>query len=187
MATKRQKIREQLAEVSKLKPIKKPRKKRQMTDEQKAAMVDRLAKARAARGPAKNLSIAEPIRDLPLEHPLSPDKVKDWIKEQKDLIKGLGKEAKESKDKNLRQLYWETETYIFNLQRYLGDGIYRDNRYGAQKQNTIQHRCVAMAYYTDGTPKRTPGVYYPDIGDVYTNEMAIDDKINSRKNVSNKK
>jgi len=187
MATKRQKIREQLAADSKLKPIKKTRKKRQMSEEQKAAIVDRLAKARAARGPAKNLSIDESIRDLPAEHSLSPAKVKEWIKEQKDLIKGLGKEAKESKDKNLRQLYWETETYIFNLQRYLGDGIYRDNRYGAQKQNTIQHRSVAMAYYPDGTPKRTPGVYYPDIGDVYTNEMAIEDHVNSRKKVSNKK
>ena len=71
MPTKRQKIKEQLAAESKIKPIKKPRKKRQMTDEQKAAMVDRLAKARAARGPAKNLSIAESIRDLPLEHPLA--------------------------------------------------------------------------------------------------------------------
>ena len=34
-------------------------------------------------------------------------------------------------------------------------------------ENTIQHTCVKMAYYPDGTPKRTVGVYYPDLGKVY--------------------
>ena len=39
-----------------VKPIKR---KRKMTEEQRAAAAERLAKARAARGPSKNLSVHE--------------------------------------------------------------------------------------------------------------------------------
>ena len=82
---------------------------------------------------------------------------------------------------------WETETYITNLQRYLQDGIFRDSRYGPERQNSSKLRCVAMAYYPDGTPKRTPGVYYADMGCEYTNEMAAEDYARARQAVSNKK
>lgn len=182
--TKRMQIREEMG--SKIKPLKKPRKKRQLTEEQKTALVERMAKAREARGPAQNLSVHESIRDLPTEHPLSPDKVKLWIKEQKDLLSGLGRDAKNSNDPKIRRLYWDTETYVFNLQRYLSDGVYRDNRYGAEKQSNIRLRSVAMSYHADGTPKRTPGVFYPDIGEEYTNEMAAEDHAQAKR-ISNKK
>lgn len=185
MATKRQKIRAELAKTSKVKPIKK-RKKRTMSEEQKAALVERMAKARAARGPSKNLSVHESIRDLADDHPLNPTKVKQWLKEQKLLLQAL-RGAKDSKDPAARKQYWETETYITNLQRYLQDGIYRDARYGPERQNSSKLRCVAMAYYPDGTPKRTPGVYYADMGCEYTNEMAAEDYARARQAVSNKK
>lgn len=182
--SKRMQIREELSKNSTVKPIKR-RKKRQLTDEQKEAMVERLAKAREARGPAKNLSIDESIRDLDADHPLAPSKVKEWLKEQKDLLAAL-KDCKDSKDPGLRRQYWDTETYVFNLQRYLNDGVYRDHRYGAEKQNSIRLRSVAMAYYPDGTPKRTPGVFYPDMGEEYTHEMAAEDHARA-KAVFNKK
>jgi hypothetical protein len=166
---------------------KKPRKKRKLTDEQKQALVERMAKARESREPAKNLSIDESIRDLPADHPLNPNDVKKWIAEQKEFLKGLGRDAKDSKDANIRRTYWDTETYIFNLQRYLSDGVYRDHRYGSEKQNRIRQICTTLAYYPDGTPKRTPGVFYPDIGEEYSNEMAIKDDENYRKKILNKK
>lgn len=177
--TARIKIRQELAKESKVKPIK-PRKKRApLSAEQKAVLVERMAKAREARGPAKNLSIDESIRDLPADNPLSPSKIKDYIKSQKELMQGLkSSKAKDSKDAGLRGQYWDTDTYLFNLQRYLNDGVYRDHRYGAEKQNKIKMRSVAMAYYPDGTPKRTVGVFYNDIGEVYTNEMYLEDNQN---------
>lgn len=177
--TARMKIRQELAKESKVKPIK-PRKKRApLSAEQKAVLVERMAKAREARGPAKNLSIDESIRDLPVDNPLSPSKIKDYIKSQKELMQGLkSSKAKDSKDAGLRGQYWDTDTYLFNLQRYLNDGVYRDHRYGAEKQNKIKMRSVAMAYYPDGTPKRTVGVFYGDIGEVYTNEMYLEDRQN---------
>ena len=57
------------------------------------------------------------------------------------------------------------------MQRYLRDGDWVDDFYGEHQQNKIRHRCVAMAYDDDGTPKRSIGVYYPDMGCEYTQEM----------------
>lgn len=166
--------------------VKKTRKKREMTKEQKDALVERMAKAREARGPAKNLSVDESIRDLPADDPFHPDKVKEWIKEQKEYLKSLGRNAKDDKDKNIRYQYWDTEAYIFNLQRYLSDGVYRDFRYGKNKESNVKQVCIKMAYYPDGTPKRTIGVFYQDLGSVYTPEMATEDD-EHRKRISNKK
>jgi hypothetical protein len=42
--------------------------------------------------------------------------------------------------------------------------------WGSQGQNKIQHRVTHMAYYADGTPKRTIGYMYPDVG-IWTKEM----------------
>ena len=69
--------------------VKKQRKKRKLSEEQKAVLVERMKKAREARGPAKNLSIHESIRDLPIDHALNASKVKDWLKYQKDVLKSM--------------------------------------------------------------------------------------------------
>jgi hypothetical protein len=169
------------------KQVKKARKKRTLTEEQKQELVNRMAKARESRGPAQNLSVDESIRDLPDDHFLNPDKVKAWLKYQKELLKTYGRNAKDDKDPNIRKEYWDTETYIFNLQRYLNDGVWRDHRYGSEKQSKIIHVCHALAYHPDGTPKRTPGVFYPDLGDVYTNEKAIEDDANYKQKILDKK
>ena len=57
------------------------------------------------------------------------------------------------------------------MQRYLRDGDWVDDFYGEHQQNKIHRRCVAMAYEDDGTPKRSVGVYYSDMGCEYTQEM----------------
>ena len=65
----------------------KPRKR--MSEEQRVAAAARLEKAREkrkAKDPDYGMSgIHESLRNLPNEHPLHPDKVKQWIKSQKDL------------------------------------------------------------------------------------------------------
>ena len=152
---------------------KKVRKKRKMTEEQKAAAVARLAKARENRGPSQNKLIAENVRNLPDDNPLSLNNVRSWIKENKDLLRAI-KVMKDSKDAKERAKYQSVETYVANLEAYLRNGVYLDNRYGLQGQNKIKYRVTTMAYYADGTPKRTVGWLYPDIG-VYTEEMATED------------
>ena len=42
---------------------------------------------------------------------------------------------------------------------------------GANEEHKVVPRCVAMAYYPDGTPKRSVGVFYSDINMVWSKGM----------------
>lgn len=160
------------------------RKKRKLTEEQKKVLVDRITKARAAKKPAAQLSIHESIRNLPEDDMFSSKNIRAWIKNSKDKLSGM-KGWKNSKEKGQRAAYLCEESYVHNLQAYLRDGVYRDLFYGTERQNKIKYRCTTMAYNKDGSPKRTIGVLYPDVG-VYTQEMA-DEEHGKTRSVSNKK
>lgn len=155
------------------KPVKKLRKKRVLTEEQKKAAAARLAAARAKRGPSQNKMIAENVRNLPDDDPLSLVNVRSWINDNKEMLASL-RDFKTSKDSKERAKYQQIETYVFNLESYLRHGVYLDFFYGSQMQNKISHRVCVMAYDEDGTPKRSVGFYYPDVG-LYTKEMAEQD------------
>ena len=76
---------------SEWKAPKKRKPRKPMTEEQRAAASERLAKAREARA-AKNPNygksgVHESLRDLPDDHQLSPKRVKEWIKVQQDYAK----------------------------------------------------------------------------------------------------
>ena len=159
----------------------KPRKP--MSDEQKAAAAARLEKARAARA-EKNpdygkSGIHESLHDLPDEHYISPKKVKQWIKTQKDLMSSERAAVRQNVKGALSRLA-DHEGYIRHMQRYLRDGDWIDIFFGEHQEKKMGWRCVAMAYYDDGTPKRDVGTYYPDMGCTYTQEM-----YNEEKGVSN--
>ena len=159
-------------------PKKKIRKRRKpMTEEQKQAAAARLEKAREARA-AKNpdygqSSIHVSLRDLSDDHPAHPKKVKRWIKTQKELAASERRAVKQGvKGAYSRQC--THEAYVRNLVKYLRDGDYVDMFYGEYMEHNIKRKCVAMAYESDGTPKRDIGVWYPDIG-TYTQEMYNED------------
>ena len=159
----------------------KPRKP--MSAEQKAAAAARLEKARAVRA-EKNpdfgkSGIHESLHNLPDEHYISPKKVKQWIKTQKDLMSSERAAVRQNVKGALSRLA-DHEGYIRHMQRYLRDGDWIDNFYGEHQEKKMGWRCVAMAYYDDGTPKRDVGTYYPDMGCTYTQEM-----YNEEKGVSN--
>ena len=160
-------------------PKKKIRKRRKpMTEEQKQAAAARLEKAREARA-AKNpdygqSGIHESLRDLPDDHPAHPKKVKLWIKTQKELAASERKSAKQGV-KGAYSKQCIHEAYVRNLVKYLRDGDYVDMFYGEYMEHNIKRKCVAMAYESDGTPKRDIGVWYPDIG-TYTQEMYNEDR-----------
>jgi len=159
----------------------KPRKP--MSEEQRVAAAARLEKAREKRkekNPDYGQSgVASDLKDLPEDHPLHPKKIKEWIKTQKDLVSSARSSVRQ-KIKGAEAQLAMHEGYIKNMQRYLRDGDWVDDFYGEHQQNKIRHRCVAMAYYDDGTPKRNIGVYYPDLGCVYTQEF-----FNEEKGISN--
>ena len=155
----------------------KPRKS--MSEEQRVAAAARLEKAREARAeknPDYGLSgVHESIRDLPDEHPIAPKKVKQWIKTQKDLAKSA-RGAVRQKIKGSEAQLAIHQGYIKSMQTYLRTGDWVDIFYGEYQQNKIRWRSVAMAYYDDGTPKRTVGTFYPDMGCVYTQEIYNEEK-----------
>jgi len=154
-------------EQSKIKTV---RKKRKMSAEQKAAAVERLRKARENKGPSENKLIDETVRNLPDDNPLSLKNVREWIKENKALLSSI-RSHRESKDSAERSFYNRVDTYVANLEAYLRSGVYLNNFYGSSMQHKIQYRVTHMAYHKDGTPKRTVGYWYPDVG-LYTEEMA---------------
>lgn len=143
--------------------------RRKLTDEQKKAASERLAKARAARGHDGRMGVHEHIRDLPEDHYLHWKKVKQWIKSCELELKGM-KHLKKSSKYQERQQYSDLEVYIYNMKKYLTTGVWLDFRYGEDRENKIKYRCLAKAYYEDGEVKRTVGVWYDDVG-MWTKEL----------------
>ena len=155
----------------------KPRKP--MTEEQREAAAKRLEKARAARA-AKNpdygkSGIHESLRSLPDDHGLSPAKVKKWIKTQKDLAKSARQQVRQ-KVKGAEAQLRVHEGYISNMQAYLRNGDWIDIFYGEYQEHKIRNRCIALAYDKNGNPKRNVGTFYPDMGEVYTQEMLDEER-----------
>lgn len=159
--------------------VKKPRKKRKpMTAEQRAAAAERLALAREKKlkeNPPKNLSLHASIRNLPESDPLHPKKVRQWIKTQKDLRASYRREVRANTKGALARLS-SCDGYIKNMERYLRNGEWVDMFFGEYQNSKIKFRVSkkGMAYYSDGTPKRTVGYFYEDIGCEWTIDMNKD-------------
>jgi hypothetical protein len=157
----------------------KTRKKRKpMSDEQKSAAVERLAKARekkAAADPSYGKSnIHKSLWDLPTDHQLHPDKVKVWMKTQKELASveraGVKKDIKGS----IARLA-DHEGYVREMQSYLKHGDWTCMFYGEYQEKKIRSRNVRLGYYwygpNIGKPKRDIGTFYPDLGMVWEEGM----------------
>lgn len=149
----------------------KKKRTRKMTDEQKKAAAERLAKARAAKqaGQPKYASFDASIRDLPEDDTFSIKNVQEWLKYQKELLQSM-KGYKDSKDPKERAAHTQCSVYIDNLNTYLRSGVFVSRFYGKEGTSQVKYICRAMAYHKDGTPKRTEGVWYPDIGTVWTKD-----------------
>ena len=152
----------------------KTRKKRKpMSEEQRAAAAKRLEKARekrAEKNPNYGQSGIHPtLQNLPDEHHAHPKKVKQWIKTQKELASAERAGVRQGIKGAVARLA-NHEGYIRNCKKYLRDGDWVDNFFGEHQEKRVKWRCVAMAYDEKGNPKRRPGTYYPDMGLVYTEE-----------------
>jgi len=163
-------------------PKKRRKPRKPMSEEQRVAAVSRLEKAREKRK-VKNPNygmggIHESLKNLPDDHSLHPNKVKQWIKSQKSFVKTARYNVKRKVTGSEAQLAIH-EGYLKNLQRYLRDGDWVDNFYGEYQENKILRRCTTQAYYWSGPKKGEPkfdvGTYYPMLCCVYTQEMFNDD------------
>lgn len=125
--------------------FKEKKKRKPMTEAQKKKARDNLAKARAAKGPAKNSSVHPNVLALPDDHPLSADRVKAWLKYNQDLLKAI-KSQQDSKDWKERREYRIVENYIKNLRIYLKDSVWCDHRYGEKMENKMEYVTIAHGY-----------------------------------------
>ncbi len=158
----------------------KTRKKRKpMSEEQRAAASKRLEKAREKRAEKNpdygHSGIHFSLRDLPDEHPAHPKKVKQWIKTQKELASAERAGVKQGIKGAIARLA-NHDGYIRNCQKYLRDGDWVDDFFGEHQEKRVKWRCITMAYDQDGEAKRKVGTYYPDIGMVYTGDVSNEDK-----------
>ena len=161
------------------KPVKRRKRRKPMTDEQKLAATERLEKARAARAkknPDYGMSgIHENLRNLEDGHFLHPKKVKEWIKTQKELASSERSSVRmKIKGAHAKQLIHEG--YVRRMQSYLKTGDWADTLYGEHQEHKIKYRCLSLADEENGTPKRNIGTFYEDMGEVYTQEMFNEDR-----------
>ena len=162
---------------------KKRKKRKPMTEDQRQASAKRLEKARAARAKKDSnygqSGIHSTLRNLSEDYPTHPDKIKKWIKTQKKLA-SIERQAVRQKIKGSIAKLANHESYIRSMNRYLKGGDWIDRFYGEYQENKVTYRCVVLGYYwygpKKGEVKRDIGVYYPDMGCVYTQEMLEEDE-----------
>jgi hypothetical protein len=161
----------------KIKPIRKTKK---LTEAQKEAQNLRLEKMRAARKPPEYKNVHPYVLSLDDEDPYSLKNVKVWIKHNKDLITMLNVRSR-NKDMSLKDKQQalnqadDKKAYIRYIEHYIKTGDWIGMFSGQNETKKVIPKVIAMAYYPDGTPKRTVGYWYPDIKAVWTNEMESGD------------
>ena len=158
------------------KKIKPARKTKKLTEKQKEAQRLRLEKMRAKKKPPEYKNVSKYVLSLDDEEPYSLKNVKDWIKHNKEMISMLQARARNretsSKDKqHSLNMADNKKAFIRYIEHYIKTGDWIGMFSGRDEQNKVIPKCVAMAYYPDGTPKRNVGVFYPDIKAVWTKEM----------------
>jgi len=123
----------------------KVRKKRKpMTEDQRAAAAERLESARAARAPAKNESICQSVLDRGDEHPLSAKKVKTWIKTQKSLAATYRSEVRRDVKGSHTKLA-DSVGYVRHMQHYLKHGDWINDYYGEYEEKRVQWKTTHPA------------------------------------------
>ena len=161
----------------KVKPI---RKTKALTAAQKEAQRVRLEKMRAKKKPPEYKNVSKHVLSLDDEEPYSFKNVKEWIKHNKEMISMLqararGREISQKDKQHSLNMADNKKAFIRYIEHYIKTGDWIGMFSGKDETSKVVPRVVAMAYYPDGTPKRTVGFWYPDIKSVWTREMESGD------------
>ena len=156
--------------------MKKLRKTKTLTAAQKEAQRIRLEKMRAKKKPPEYKNVSKYVLSLNDEEPYSLKNVKVWIKHNKEMISMLQARARNKeispKDKqHSLSMADNKKAYIRYIEHYIRTGDWIGLFSGQDETNKVIPKCVAMAYYPDGTPKRSVGVFYSDINMVWSKRM----------------
>ena len=146
--------------------------RKQLTEKRKQELRDQLSKARSKRSPAEYKNIHPKVLDIPDDDPLSLKSIKKSIKHSKDRASAYSVNSRR-RGATPKQAITDsinsdnTKAYIRFMEHYLRTGDWISNFMGDDEEKKTQWKCVAMAYHADGTPKRSKGVFYPDINMVW--------------------
>jgi len=142
--------------------------RKQLSEKRKQELRDQLSKARSKRTPAEYKNIYPSVLAKPDDDPLSLKSVKKWIKHNKEKASAYltnsrrrGATPKQSIIDKIRSE--NVKAYIRFMEHYLRTGDWVSDFMGQDEEKKTLWKCIAMAYHADGTPKRSKGVYYPDI------------------------
>ena len=149
---------------------------RKITEEQREALRERMKLMRAKRAPAEYKNISKMVMSLPDDDTYSFKNIKAWIKHNKEMVAALNGQARSrsatDKERRTSEISAASKkAYIRYMEYYLKTGDWISMFSGQDEEHKVVPRCVAMAYYADGTPKRSEGVFYPDINAVWTKNM----------------
>ena len=117
--------------------VKIKRRRKPMTPEQRAAAVERLAKAREAKGPAQHQNIHPEVLARPDDHFLSLKNVRSWINSNKEQLSSLRGEVRRDV-KGAKSRFHSVEGYIRHMQHYLKHGDWIDNAYGEHQEKSVK-------------------------------------------------
>ena len=150
--------------------------RKKLSEERKQELRDQLTKARSKRAPAEYKNIYSSVLAKPDDDPLSLKSVKLWIKHNKEkaaaYLTNSRRRGTTPKQSIADKINADgAKAYIRMMEHYLRTGDWISNFMGQDEEKKTQWKCVAMAYHEDGTPKRTKGVWYPDIRAVWTSEQ----------------
>ena len=149
--------------------------RKQLSEKRKQELRNQLSKARSKKKTAEYKNVYPSVLAKPDDDPLSFKTVKKWIKHNKEKASAFltnsrrrGASPKQSITDKINSE--NAKAYIRMMEYYLKSGDWVSMFMGADEEMKTQWKCVAMAYNEDGTPKRTKGIYYPDIKAVWVSE-----------------
>ena len=149
--------------------------KKQLSEKRKQELRDQLTKARSKKKTAEYKNVHPSVLQKPDDDPLSLKSVKKWIKHNKEkasaYLTNSRRRGATSKQSITDKIHSENaKAYIRYMEYYLKSGNWVSMFMGADEELKTQWKCVAMAYHADGTPKRSKGVFYPDINAVWASD-----------------
>ena len=146
--------------------------RKQLSEKRKQELRDQLTKARSKRTPAEYKNIYPSVLAKPDDDSLSLKSIKKAIKHNKEKSAAYltnsrrrGASPKQSIIDKIRSE--NVKAYIRFMEHYLKSGDWISDFMGEDEEKKTQWKCVAMAYHADGTPKRSKGIFYPDINMVW--------------------
>ena len=149
--------------------------RKKLSEERKQELRDQLTKARSKKKTAEYKNVYPSVLAKPDDDPLSLKSIKKSIKHNKEKAAAFLTNSRRrgtTPKQSIADIINAdgAKAYIRMMEHYLRTGDWISDFMGDDEEKKTQWKCVAMAYHEDGTPKRTKGVWYPDIQTIWTSE-----------------